>query len=1031
MLITGFFMGVFIATFQVTAESLFINKLGNDLYKAFVVAGVLGIISTGIFSFFQNHVRYSRLIVASAFLIFGITVTFYALMHFGNPDWNDEVIFLMFSMTGPVTAVLLLIYWGTFGRLFNFRQSKSIIGWIDTGQLIAAILASFVIPLTASIIPDTADYLIICSVSLLFVVLFLISISSQFTLAKDDPREDDPEVRKEAGLVRMFSDKYIFLISLVLLVSMATFMLNQFSFQQVLREQYPDQRELTNFNAFFTGSAYGLSLLMQTFVNNKIIGNYGLRISLFILPLVTGIFALASLISGTFFGFEKVVSPTGFVYFFLFAALTRLFNWTLKDSLENPVLKLFLIPVDGRLRFSIQSKVEGIVNEGARFLSGVLILVLGTLPFFRVVHIGILVAVLAGLYFVMVSNLYVGYRNKIRQRLETTEGEQARLELGFTRLVGRLKEMLLFPAMQKSVFSFKLLEKIDSAKAHDWVNSLIRNEDENVRHYAQERLNELKGLSVSDRYVIKLDSHRIDSGAKNMLSADELEQIINNDGDITKTRIQRLSRASDVRDRQYAAELLLHTSQEECISYLIELLSDIEPLVRNTAIKTAAQKYNQEVVNALIENLKNPAYSHAAMNSLVTIGGRTLSQLETAFYRSGQSTQGVLRIVQTMGRIGGRRAQDLLWAKIDYPNKVVVSQVLIALGSCGFKAGIAQITRIKYAIEADLADVRWNLSAIQELDSVAETSAEIIRSLRWEIQNDIEHIYMLLAMLYDTRSIQLVKENIDSGTTEGITYAVELLDLFLSEQLKQRVIPVLDEISDSEKISKLDVFYPRIKLDSKLVLKFMINRDFTQSNRWTKACVLYQIGERKIEEFKLDLIAHMFNPDLLISEVAAWALYQIDEAQYHENSNRLGERKKRLLDDIVVMQSMLSHLEKVQFFLRNSFFEGVPGITLTFLSDISDEVYLEEGASLTLDEKANDAFYFVVKGNLEIFKYGQSAGEFKDGAFLGELLGSPGMIKSNFVMSRGVTRLLRITKYQFYELLSDNVKLVDQVLEHV
>jgi hypothetical protein len=70
---------------------------------------------------------------------------------------------------------------------------------------------------------------------------------------------------------------------------------------------------------------------------------------------------------------------------------------------------------------------------------------------------------------------------------------------------------------------------------------------------------------------------------------------------------------------------------------------------------------------------------------------------------------------------------------------------------------------------------------------------------------------MLLAMLYDTRSIQLVKENIDSGTSEGITYAVELLDVFLSDQLKQRVIPVLDDLTDNERINKLDYYFPRVK----------------------------------------------------------------------------------------------------------------------------------------------------------------------------------------------------------------------------
>jgi AAA family ATP:ADP antiporter len=96
---------------------------------------------------------------------------------------------------------------------------------------------------------------------------------------------------------------------------------------------------------------------------------------------------------------------------------------------------------------------------------------------------------------------------------------------------------------------------------------------------------------------------------------------------------------------------------------------------------------------------------------------------------------------------------------------------------------VSQITRIKYAIETDIGDIRWNLSAIQEVGDDGFNN-QIVNSLRGEIKNDIEHIYMLLAMLYDTRSIQLVKENIDSGTTEGITYAIELLDVFLIRSIE-------------------------------------------------------------------------------------------------------------------------------------------------------------------------------------------------------------------------------------------------------
>lgn len=1027
MLCTGFFMGVFISIYQVTADSLFLNHLGQHLDRAFLIAGALGIVTTAIFSFFQSRIRFTSLVLSSVLLILMYTLGVYLLLNLGDPAWREALLFSMYCMTGPITAVLLLGFWGIFGRLFNFRQSKRIIGWIDTGQLIAAIVATFSIPFTARIIPRTSDYLLICALSILVMSLLLVVISTTFKISKNNPREFGTFVRNETKLKKLLADPYVLLLSTFMVISMVTFAFNQYSFQELVKEQYPTERELTNFNAFFTGSVYGLSLIMQTFVNNRVIANYGLRISLFLVPLGVGLFALGSLLTGGLIGLDET---TGFIYFFLFISLSRLFNWALRDSLENPVFKLFFIPLANNVRFSVQSKVEGLVNESGRFIAGLLIFGFALIPFFEIVHLSVLLVLLSVVYFVIINKLYNGYRQKIRAKLESTDLQQEKLEKGIAKITTRLEHFLNAGGTGRAVFSFKLLEKINASNVAHWINHLLRNENEAVRQYGQERMNELKGLSVSDKYVIRVDDSKNQHPEKNILSKSDLQMIIQDGGDVNKLRIQKLSRSSNPEDRQYAAELLMHTPKDEGISFLIELLNDTEPKVRNTAIKTSVRKNTPEVIHTLIDNLGNPIFSNQVMNALVQIGEPSLHALETAFYRSGQTTPVILRLIQVIGKIGGSRAREILWGKIDYPDKVVVSQVLLSLGECGFKAGISQITRIKYAIEADIADIRWNLSAIYEIGDHG-FAPQIRNSLRGEIQNDIEHIYMLLAMLYDTRSIQLVKENIDSNTAESITYAIELLDVFLSEQLKQRVIPVLDDLSDAERISRLDEFYPRVRLDSKLVLKFIINRDFTQSNRWTKACVLQQIGMLKINDFKLDLISQLFNPDSLIKEVSAWALYQISPDAYHDNTKRLGENFKRELDDLIIHDKKMTIFEKVIFFQRINVFEDVQGITLSYIADISVELRLKSGDNLVLDEKNNNDFFVVVTGSADLYQQGSLVSGFEAGQFIGEMLALPNFVNTNILLARTDLVMLRINKDQFYELLAGNVVLADKVLEHI
>lgn len=1031
MLATGFFMGVFIATYQVTADSLFLNRLGEQLNKAFLIAGALGIITTAIFSFFQNLIKFTTLTLVSVVITFAFTLAAYVVLHFAPVEWHDTGVFALYCMSGPITAILLLSFWGLFGRLFNFRQSKRIIGWIDTGQLIASIIATvIVIPFSSAFVEDTSNYLLLCCISIFVVSMLLIAISVSFVISKNDPREFGVLVRRETQVTRLFGDKFIRSMGLFLLVSMITFMFTQYSFQEIVRVQYPDERDLTTFNSFFTGAVYGLSLVMQTFVNNRVISNYGLRISLFMLPIVVGIFSLGSIGAGSLFGFDKGSSDSSYIYFFVFVALTRLFSWTLRDSLENPVFKLLFIPLDSRVRFSIQSKVEGLMNESSRLIAGVLIFSFAFVPFFKVEHILVLLLVLVGLYFIFINRLYHGYRSKIREKLEAGDEQQVKLERGFAQVMGKLEQNLAAPGSGKAVFSFKLLEKLNGAQLSQWVNQLMKNEDDAVRHYAQERMNEMKGLSVSDKYVIRMDRERVNGEPKNVLSRSEVQLILESGGDITRARIQRLTRSSLPSDRQYAAELLLHAAKDEGISFLLELLNDVEPKVRNTAIKTAVKRYNGEVINALIENLGSSVYNNQAANALVLIGPPCLPYLDAAFYRSGQNTQVMLKLIQVMGRIGGQRAREQLWNKMDYPNKLVVSQVLLALGEAGFKAGISQITRIKYAIEADIADIRWNLSAIHEIADEG-FSEQIKVALRAEIQNDIDHIYMLLAMLYDTRSIQLVKENIDSGTADGITYAIELLDVFLAEQLKQRVIPVLDDLSDAERINRLEDFYPRVKLDSKLVLKFIINRDFTQSNRWTKACVLFQIGIQRIADFKLDLIAQMFNPDLFIQEVSAWALYQINMDEYHQNTRRLKGNRKKELDNLIIHSTRMTGFEKVLFFQKIPVFENTPGLTLSHLADISEELHLKEGETLILDEKVTHSFYVLVSGVIDFYQRGEFVSQFTQGQFIGEMLPLPNFVNTNLLIARSEIVILKLNKDQFYELLSDNVKLAENMLAFV
>jgi len=1028
----GFFMGVFLATYYVTAETLFLNRLGEYLKEAILISGFLGITVTSCFAFLQNRVSFNKLALGNLLMIFVFTAGIYFTFRFSGAEFQDYLIFLMFAMYGPILAVALLGFWGTFGRLFNLRQSKRIIGGIDVGQLVASIIALFTVPFLEPLIPNTYNFLIISGVSLLVSCVFLFFITINYNLSQAE-MSDDVDEKQDTGIRSLAKDNYVRLLSFFLLFSMVTFTLVQYTFQEVVAQQYPDETELRNFIAIFQGSILALGLFLQTFINDRIIGEYGLKVALMILPIIMVVFTVGAITAGSIFGYS-IETSTAFIWFFLLIALSRLFNYALRDSLENPTIKLYFMPLDARVRFDVQTKVEGVVNETSRFLAGALIIGLSFLAFVELIHYSYaLILILVG-YLLIIRKIYNEYRNRIRVKLERQQQALANtvLEPG-QQLVNTLKDFLVTQSPNKVVFSFKLLEKVEPQLLPQSINKLMGHESEEIRDFAQLKMNELKGLSVSDRYVISMkDQNGENQAARHLVSGADMLDLFRS-GDISKGRLYKLCKSENPEDRQYAAELISNASDDENISFLIELLSDVNIKVRKTAIKTAQRKYNDEVLGALIDNLAYSAYSVEAANALTIIGGKALQSLDSSFYKSGQNTQTMLKIVHIIGRIGGNKAKQQLWNKIDYPDKVIVSEVLLALANSGFRAGMTQIPRIKYAIESDIENIAWDMAAISEVSN--EGFGDTIKmAIEEEVQSDIEHIYMLLSMLYDAQSIQLVKENIESGTNEGTIYAIELLDVFLSDDLKQKVIPVLDDMPFSEKTKKLEIYHPRERLNNKLVLKFILNRDFSQVNRWTKACVIYQIGLMKVEDYKLDLIANLFNPDKLIYEIAAWALHEIDPDEYKDNVSRLAFKKRKELDELILggddSNRSLS-FEKVLFISKMDAFKEVTGLAATGVVDIIDLLELEEGEMLSIDEHYNDNFYIVYKGTINIYENGTVTGGTKEGEFVGELMKSTSYMKANLIIAVEQTVLFKINKDSFYELLSDNIKLAQKIVEYV
>ncbi|MDH4057870.1 MAG: hypothetical protein OEU76_03860 [Cyclobacteriaceae bacterium] len=926
LLIMSFFMGSFLATFTIAAQTLFLNTFDekNDLPGAFAIAGAFGIVATLIYNFLQRKIPFKTLALLSLIVVSGIT----AAIEFADLFISDRqtVYYFGFTQLIPFTLIVLLIFWGAFNRLFNVRQSKRLLGSVDQGALIASLISFFAIPVVLPLLPAVDSLYTISLVSIIaFTVLFFI-LSSKFG-GEEWSLKKERKVLTKVSILDFLKNRYLIFLSIFIVISIMALNFVEYSFLSVSTQRFKPE-ELANFLALFEATIVIFSFLFQAFAADRILIDYGLRVSILVNPLLLGIFTVAALVIGITFGYT-IDSPS-FTIFFVMIAMSKLFLFATKESLDEPAFKLYQLPVESNIKIDVQTKIEGIVAAFATMLAGGLIYLINKVHLFDLLYITIFTLPIIAIWYFVGNKMYTSYRKTLQKTLIKNKANiEHKYEHEYT--VDRvLEKEIKGSAQEKVVYGLQLMEKLEPALFESMIITLTESEFQKVREFAKEKIQE---LGIDKDLDKNPDIRKLAVQAKGESEDSDLISI-------SPDKLMKLSKSVKAADRMLAAKFLRKLISHRTIFILLELLRDINYNVRNEAIITARKVKRSETWPTLIDLLSSPSFGHQAAAALIEAGPPALLSLEAAFHKSGQSDTVVLRIVQIMGRIGGDQALDLLWKKADYPDKRIVKQILYSLRYINYRATGRQAREVTDLLEVEIGKTIWNMAALEELPESEEF--HLLRSaLREEISMNNDQITMLMSILYDPEAVQLVRENIESADPNGIAYAIELMDLFVDQELKPKLFPLYDDITISRKLDLLQIYFPRENYNPVQVINYILNRDFNLNNRWTKVCAVYTAVH--IPDFRVSrgLIAQMFNRDKLLQETAAWVIYNKNRDVYNTISERLPDRDKRFLDSAIENNKMLDGLndgfflgiEVILFLKELPEFRDIKGVLLADLFD--------------------------------------------------------------------------------------------------
>ena len=868
LLAQSVFLGIFAGSLDVGANAMFLDVYSADLMpQAFMISGAVGIFFTSIYTFFQKRLPFKTFTILNLFFVILVA----ALLRLGYSITSDpRLTFAYLVFMGPVIIISMLGFWGTAGRYFSLREGKRLFGIIDTGSIIGMIIAFYAVPILVNIKFEVHNTLLLGLGSLVLALVFQIILMQRHRIRT---AVEVPVSRKRSsGFFTIFRNRYTSLMAFFIMLSVVSGFFIHYAFMWATEVNYTNSVGLTSFLGTFFGTMMIFTVVIKSTLYGWMMKNYGLRVSLLISPALLLILTVIASLVGSIFGYGAAAA--GFTFFFLVIALSKLFNKSLKDAIESPSMKTLYQSLDQEERFDVQARIDGVVNEFTAFLSGLIMAGLLLVSFVSVIHFSYLLIILLRGWFLLGIMLYRSYRKKLQESLASArirESETQEAAIGETALV-RDAPMFsdltgLFPGIYYSL-------------GRDQLEDLLLSDDRRRRYYAWQLVSDK--LFITDQELIrKAKENAGDQGVLELVR--QFERRMNFSGDL------QAALKSGIKETVLAALMqIVKENDRSQVPQLIALLRDRDTTIRGAAIEAAGKLKVKELGSYLVDYIGHPELYAVSWHALVHMGEIILENLENAFHKTGVDQLVQVRLVRAMQSIGGEKANNYLFQKINYHQREVREAAIKGLDQNNFVPSQREIPSLLDVVY-DITRAGAGYIAAEYVVRNNDPGNGLLEAIIEEKKNADQLLFTLLGIIYDKPSVEHVRESLQDEENEDTGFALELLNMIVADEVYAYLEPYFDVLSIPERIRRLQNEMPVEILPFGELLVELLNKDRLFAGSYLRICAIEALRNNTEIEAGKYLASQVFHPDPMIRQSALSVLAGTDASLAEELNARFAE----------------------------------------------------------------------------------------------------------------------------------------------
>lgn len=880
-------VGAFIVG-RILQDALFLTlprAQGKDLILTFIgISAVVVSATTFVYSRLAHTKRRDQMIILINAVLAAFTMVLYLLLLILPQSFQFRIIQLNYIFVEVMGSLQVILFWTLASELFNPRSARRSFAIIGGGAVLANLLAFLVRP--AVVLLGGAHHLMLLLVMMLLLCLAVVRLIGhqnehqleQLMLQKQEQaRKKDEPRRYGTQQESLWNNRHLLSIAIMIFVTFAAATIINYLFKATNADHFgSDRNGLANFLSMFYGYSGLLACVVQFTLANRILQHAGIRAALLLLPIAllmgTSLLALAPVLLSALWA----------------ATLTKGSENVLRYTIYEVSMNLLYVPLDSKIRARAKAFIDGILKPMAIALSALLCALLAGYGW-KEKHFAWIVLGLLAVWLRMVFWAHKEYIETLISSMRTRRLDLVgrNLTIQDEGALKELREVLRSGTSEQVLHALELLQHVNQGSWQEELLGLLNHEDERVKIHALQALMERpdlqikadlessyavmerQGGGIGERLMPLLEREEGEVKAQAIeticavMQEDAIEKIIpcllDQSAGVRTAAIVGLIRHGGLDGMLYAAEHLRKLLEHEepgmrkigarivgqlgipsFYRPLQRLFHDPKTQVRMAAIEAAGRLGSPQLLEQLMEALQKPKVAMTAARALVVYGEKVLPRLHPLLSDDSQPEVQLasIRVCRLLGGANALSALDLAILSEHRETRLAALRAMqkTLRRESGLKCNEPALKQhLMYELQQ-----HYQLSTDREVLARALVHHELlIEAIDERLKAMMAEIFLVLGLLYPEQQCDLIYRNLQSQDKRIQSNAIELLDNFLSQDIRKALLPLLEDEYSHSGTQMLARPEP---------LAQILERLSKDPDSWLQAAMLWAIAENELEE---------------------------------------------------------------------------------------------------------------------------------------------------------------------------------------